>query len=267
MMRDLADHVAVRPQSEPRPIVHLFDGPYITVAGRRSEVPEGSKRILAFVALRPGPVERRLAAGALWPIGDDHRAAGNLRSSLWRLRGAGIDVLSADNGSLSLRDGVLVDSHLTLDWANRLIANRTEPGDLAILPDRVEALDLLPGCYDDWAIIERERIRQRMLHALESMSRVLTELGRYADAVEAALTAINAEPLRESAQRVLIEAHGAEGNWVEARAAFCTYRDLVRRELGIEPSEELTAFIHRGQARERRRAVGRRPQIAAVATA
>jgi hypothetical protein len=42
--------------------------------------------------------------------GDDHRAAGNLRSSLWRLRGAGIDVLTSDKSSLCLRDGVLVDA-------------------------------------------------------------------------------------------------------------------------------------------------------------
>lgn len=107
-------------------------------------------------------------------------------------------------------------------------------------------LDLLPGLYEDWAIIERERVRQRMLHALETLSRQLVSLGRYADAVEAALTAINAEPLRESAQRVLIEAHLAEGNRVEARRSYQTYCDVVRRELGVEPPRELTALVDQG---------------------
>ena len=41
---------------------------------------------------------------------------------------------------------------------------------------------------------------------------------------EAAMFAVGIEPLRESAQRVLIEAHLAEGNLVEARRAFVTYR-------------------------------------------
>ena len=29
------------------PALHLFDGPYVVVAGRRREVPEGSKRLVA----------------------------------------------------------------------------------------------------------------------------------------------------------------------------------------------------------------------------
>ena len=56
-----------------------------------------------------------------------------------------------------------------------------------------------------------------MLHALEALSRALTIMGRYGEAVEAALTAIVAEPLRESAQRALLEAHLAESNLIEAR--------------------------------------------------
>lgn len=59
-----------------------------------------------------------------------------------------------------------------------------------ILPDWVDALDLLPGWHDDWAIIERERMRLRILHALEALSRILTHAGWHADAVQAALTAM-----------------------------------------------------------------------------
>ncbi|MGW2995279.1 bifunctional ornithine acetyltransferase/N-acetylglutamate synthase, partial [Streptomyces sp. NPDC001193] len=31
-----------------------------------------------------------------------------------------------------------------------------------------DALDLLPGWYDDWVLLEQERVRQRLLHALEA---------------------------------------------------------------------------------------------------
>ena len=72
-------------------------------------MPEGSKRLLAFVALRRGRVERRHAAGTLWPVGDDGRAAGNLRSALWRLRGADIEIMQCDKWSLRLADEVAVD--------------------------------------------------------------------------------------------------------------------------------------------------------------
>lgn len=233
--------------AEKAPVLHLFGGPYVTLGGRRQEVPEGSKRLLAFVALRRTRVERRHAAGALWPVGDDGRAAGNLRSALWRLRGAGIDVLDVDKWSLSLSPGVVVDVHVVAEWATRLVEGTALGADLAVSRSWLDALELLPGWYDDWALMERERLRQRMLHALEALSGGLAAVGRYADAVEAAMVAVCAEPLRESAQRALIEAHLAEGNLGEAFRSYQAYRTLVRRELGVEPSRDLAASLHTAQ--------------------
>lgn len=227
----------------PRRVVHLFDGPYVTCGGERLTVPQGGRRLVAFLALRRGPVERAYAAGALWPSGDDGRAQGNLRSSLWRLRRAGIDVVVADKWSLTLAEDVVVDVAILSEWANRLLHGEPARGDLSIdqLPD--DALNLLPGWYDDWAIIERERMRQRMMHAMEALSRHLTGLGRYADAIEVALAVVAAEPMRESAERVLLEALLAQGNRAEAGRAYADFRELLVRELGVEPSRQLAALL------------------------
>ena len=224
-------------------VVHLFSGPYVTLGAERREVPEGSKQLLAFVALRRRRVERRHAAGTLWPCGDEERAAGNLRSALWRLRRAGINVLIADKWSLALNGDVLVDLHLTEQWATRLIKGMATERDLAVSPSVADALDLLPGFYDDWVLMERERVRQRILHALEALSQILAAAGRFADAIEAALMATSAEPLRESAQRALINAHIAEGNLTEARRSYSAYHDLVQRELGVAPSPDFSAGL------------------------
>lgn len=225
------------------PVVHLFADPCVTVGTERREVPEGSKQLLAFVAVRRRRVERRQAAGALWPLGDEERAAGNLRSALWRLRRVGINVLAADKWSLVLRAEVLVDLHLMEQWATRLIEGRATEQDLTISPWVADALDLLPGFYDDWALMERERVRQRILHALEALSEKLAAAGRFANAVEAAMLATGAEPLRESAQRVLIKAHAAEGNVTEARRSYRAYQDLLHRELGVAPSSDFAASL------------------------
>ena len=224
-------------------VVHLFAGPYVTAGPERFEVPEGSKQLLAFVALRRRRVERRQAAGALWPSGCEERAAGNLRSALWRLRRAGINVLTADKRSLMLHAHVIVDVHVVDQWVTRLIQGIPFGHDLVVSPSIPDALDLLPGWYDDWALLERERIRQRVLHALEALSARLASLGRFGEAVDAALLAVSAEPLRESAQRTLIEAHVAEGNLAEAHRSFMFYRNLVRRELGVEPSSDLSGLL------------------------
>jgi DNA-binding SARP family transcriptional activator len=224
-------------------ILHLFGGPYITVGRRRMDVPEGSKRLLAFVALHDRPVERRHAAGTLWPIGDDCRAAGNLRSALWRLKRACVPLIVADKCSLSLRDDLLVDLHVVSEWASRLINGSEAASDMVVRPWGLDSLELLPGWYEDWALMERERVRQRLLHALEALSVAFVHSGRCAEAIEVAMLAVSNEPLRESAQRALIEAHIAEGNWVEGRRRFDAYRHLMLRELGIEPHSLLFDLV------------------------
>jgi DNA-binding SARP family transcriptional activator len=250
-MADWVPALAGLPDFRGTAVLHLFGGPYITVDRQRMDVPEGSKRLLAFVALHDRRVERRYAAGTLWPLGDDLRAAGNLRSALWRLKRACVPLIFADKCSLSLSEHVLVDFHVVNEWATRLINGSEVPSDLVVRPWGLDSLDLLPGWYEDWALMERERVRQRLLHALEALSVALVRSGRCAEAVEAAMLAVSNEPLRESAQRALIEAHIAEGNWVEGRRRFDAYRHLLLRELGTEPHSHLSDLVRRSGNVER----------------
>jgi DNA-binding SARP family transcriptional activator len=113
--------------------------------------------------------------------------------------------------------------------------------DLAVDPSPVIDAELLPGWYDDWVLAVRDRLRMRVLHALEALGGLLRDAGRPREAVEAVQAAVLAEPLRESGQRALIEAHQAAGDWVAARRQFDAFRILLQREIGVEPSAELTA--------------------------
>jgi DNA-binding SARP family transcriptional activator len=233
------------------PELHLFAGPYLVLEGRRRELPEGSKRLLVYVALHGGRVDRRAAAGTLWPMGDDARAAGNLRSALWRLRGAGIDLVEATPCSLRLRPGTVVDVDVASAWAARLTAGRASEDDLDARTWRSVELDLLPGWDEDWVVFERERLRQRSLHGLESLSRLLVLAGRADEAVEVAAATVAADPLRESAQRVLVEAHLARGEVTEALRRYDLFRTIVFRRLQVRPSAQLTAIVA-GQSRSGR---------------
>ena len=223
--------------------VLLFGETRVISNGIALQVPDGSKRLLAFVALSPGRVNRRYAAGSLWPMASDKHAGGNLRSALWRLKSAGIDVLESGQGTLALRRATVVDVRVTSEWASRLVRGSPTRDDLRTVSWRGGYLDLLPGWSEDWVILEREHVRQRLLHALEALSRHLVEEGRYAEAVDAAVWAVSAGPLRESAIRVLIEAHLAEGNLIEARRVYQDYGSTVRRELGIDPGKQLAGLV------------------------
>lgn len=233
----------VEPSEAFADVVHLLGDPYVVQGGHRCVVPEGCKRLLAFVALQGGRVDRRHAAGSLWPDGSEDRASGNLRSALWRLRGAGIDVVESDKVSIYLREWTTTDLDELCEWADRLIAGTATDVDLHVPEWTSTVSELLPGWYDEWVIFERERIRQRMLHALEVLSLLLRRAGRYGEAIDAAMDAVAIEPLRETAHRALAEAHVAEGNFIEARRAFVRYRDLARRELGVEPSAAFQAWL------------------------
>ena len=94
-------------------------------------VPEGSKRLLVFVALHRGRVEHRYAVGTLWPVRDDIRAAGNLRSVRWCLNGIALRLLKLISMAFTMRNDVLDDLHVVGAWATRLFEARVsglDPG-------------------------------------------------------------------------------------------------------------------------------------------
>jgi DNA-binding SARP family transcriptional activator len=62
-------------------------------------------------------------------------------------------------------------------------------------------------------------------------------------ALQAGLTAVSAEPLRESAHRRVVEVHLAEGNPAEALRQYQSYRQLLRAELGLIPSPAIRSLV------------------------
>jgi len=206
-----------------------------------------AQRVLGFLAMQDRPVPRDYVAGTLWIDSSEEHATCSLRSALWRLRQCGDRLVEVSGRQLGLSPHVRVDARLAADWARRLLypsATVTDE-DIARIPRFGE---LLPGWYDDWVLAVRDRLQLRLLHALEALSRLLRRAGRPAAAVEAMHVAVLAEPLRESGQLALIEAHQAAGDWIAAQRQYDAFRSILRREIGVEPSAELTA-VARGSGR------------------
>lgn len=201
----------------------------------------GSKRLLAFLAVSDRTMTRHQVAGTLWPESTGEHAGASLRSAVSRLEGSARQAVKVTARDLSLDEGVLVDVHRSQALAYRLI-DRDALGtadDVGVAAVTALSDDLLPGWYDDWAVIAAEDWRQLRMHALEAVAARLTDADRLAEAAAAALAAVRAEPLRESARAALIRVHMAEGNQSEALGEFDRYRVLLRGELGIEPTSRL----------------------------
>jgi len=226
--------------------VSLLGGFRFEADGVSVLVPDGSQRLLAFLALQGHSVRRSAAAGTLWPAVTDDHASSSLRSALARLGPTARASVLATTKEIGLSPDVAVDLWDSRDLAHLLAAPaRSSPP--AFEPD-VDAIDdlsteILPGWYDDWVLVEAEDWRQVRLHALEALADRLLERRQYAGATTAALAAVRAEPLRESPRAALIRVHISEGNASEALREFAQYGELLRLELGIEPTEQLRILV------------------------
>jgi len=215
--------------------------------GQELGIAASGQRLIALLALRDRPIGRLHVAGTLWPDCATERSLADLRTTLWRVNQSSNQLITATPSFLGLDAGIEVDVRDLLAYARRL--TWAGPAAHALDLDSVDladlAGDLLPDWYDDWVLDEREGLRQTRLHALETLARRLSASGRHADAIQAALVAIRLEPLRETAHRSLIEIHLAEGNWSEACRQFQRYRKLLRKELGVEPSDSMRLLLDR----------------------
>ncbi|MFE9189884.1 BTAD domain-containing putative transcriptional regulator [Micromonospora sp. NPDC007208] len=220
--------------------LHLLGGFRLLRGAVPVVVPRGLQRVIALIGLRPGATRSQLA-GLLWPDASEERALSSLRTALWRLRQDPCCPMTVASDTVRLDPAVRLDVDDLVGTAARVRDGddpRTAAGALA-----AGRHDLLPGWYDDWVLLDRERLRQLRLHMLEQVAGHHLAAGRHGEALEAALEAMAAEPLRETPHRLVVRIHLAEGNAFEAVHAFYVYRDLLRRELRLEPSPAMSALL------------------------
>jgi DNA-binding SARP family transcriptional activator len=234
--------------------LRVLGGFELLVGGQGVALPRQAQRVLGCLAVVGACQRREALAGRLWGGSSQDRAQGNLRNALWRVRQACAGVVEATRELVRLRDDVEVDLAVSERCARELIDHGIDSLGPVPAPVRMLELDLLPAWDEDWIVLERERVRQLRIHALEALSRSLARSGCFAHAVEAALAAVGADPLRESANAVLIEAHLAEGNRSEAARQLASYRAVLADELGLAPSPRMEALVADGICLGRREA-------------
>jgi DNA-binding SARP family transcriptional activator len=209
-------------------------------------LPVPAQRLLAFVALQERPVLRTYVAETLWLDSTQEHACGSLRSALWRLGRSGHELVQVSGQRLRLEPEVGVDVRRLVSWAHGVLdAPEGIGGELAGVAGIGDAGvgELLPDWYDDWLVVERERLRELRARALERLCQRLTASRSLGAAIEAGLAAARAEPLRESAHRCLIGVYLAEGNQAEALQEYRLYRDLLHDQLGLAPSAQMEALV------------------------
>ncbi len=205
--------------------------------GATAYQPPHVQRLLAFLALHRRPLQRSFVSGRLWPDLTQEHAFGCLRSTLWRIGNCG-GLLEATRTDLRLGQWVEVDA-AELETGAEAVLRRGGCASTTELRRLVRSAHLLP----DWVVEERERLSELRVLALELAAEERIAAGAYLDAALAAKAAMRADPLRESAARLLIRLHLATGNPGEAVRVFRSFTTRLSQDLELGPSPLLVELV------------------------
>ena len=213
------------------------------------QVPAQKDRaLLAVLALSPGAkLSRDKLASLLWSDRGDRQARDSLKHALSRLRqclNAGASAIVADRHSVALDPAAVTADASDFEL---LIANGTpEAAEQAAALYRGELLDgigIRDPAFEDWLLVERQRLRQRAEEALSQLVAQGLAAGALDRAAAAARRLLALDPLRESAWRALMRIAAEQGQSAQALKLFETLRDRLHAELGVRPDAE-TARLH-----------------------
>lgn len=221
--------------------VELLQHFQVTSDGLSLVLGRSGERLVAYLALEDRSLARDYIAGALWPDTSQARAAASLRRALSLVRRLAPGLMRSSAHRLSLGSRVSVDVH-----AQRRLIDAITSGERATANvDELRLLrgDLLPDWDEPWLVASRQELRQLRLISLEAVAAAHLGEGRLASAMAVALRVACEEPLRESAHRLVVEAHLAQGNWAEAARHYMSYRALLWTELGLRPGRGMEALM------------------------
>jgi DNA-binding SARP family transcriptional activator len=234
--------------------IRLLDGFEVRLDGQPVNGFESQKvrGLLAYLVMPRGvPQGRERLAALFWPEHEPSSARSSLRQALYNLRATlsptqpiasnhhmvtfsgDFDVrVDAEDFEAALRRGMEEDAAHLLSQAIRLYHG-----------------DFLNGCpvragaeLEDWITEQRERLREGAIQALRTLIAHHRERGDHRLAIQHAQRLLALDPLAEEAHRQLISLYSLSGRRGRALSQYEDLRNLLEKELGIEPEEETNAL-------------------------
>lgn len=201
-----------------------------------------AQSLLAYLALNAGLAHRReKLANLFWPEANEANARGYLRQALWRIRKC------LESGSLDWEKYLQIseievvfddrsDYWLDVDLLLGAVEQRTVEEITEIV--RLYRGELLPGFYDEWVVVERERVQSAYHQKMNILLERLIHAGNWQDALAWAEQWIRLGYAPEPAFRILMHAHAGLGNPGMVNATYQRCVASLNRELNVEPAPE-----------------------------
>jgi DNA-binding SARP family transcriptional activator len=239
--------------------IHLL-GDFLLLAGDNTPVTAFNvprlQALLAYLLLkRNAPQPRQQLAFLLWPDSTEAQARANLRKLLHQLHQNLPDAerfLHADTQTVQWRPDApftldVADFERALNQAEAAQRAQDRTAELLALRSAVTAYrgDLLPNCYDEWVLPERERLLQAFLGALERLIALLEVARDFGAAIDYAQRLLRHDPLHEATYQLLMRLYAISGDRTVALRTYHTCATILERELGVEPGQAIREAYER----------------------
>ncbi len=223
--------------------IHLLGQFKIQSKDQRVELPSRpAQSLLAYLALNAGVTQRReKLASLLWPETRESNARSYLRQALWRIRKALESASLNPDDYLQISDISITfnaQSDYWLDAEHLLEQNDGHPVEELVETVRLYRGELLPGFYDEWVVIERERLQTAYQQKMNTLLDRLIQDKQWEDALKWGEEWIRLGYSPEPAYRGMMSAYAGMGDQGMVSATYRRCVEAMERELGLEPSPE-----------------------------
>lgn len=204
-----------------------------------------AKSLLKLLAIQSDRyLHREQVLDAFWANLDPSAAAANLRKTLFDLRTeftakqvtTPVVTIADDMVVLSPEVSLDIDEFRSCARAARSSQNRLELYEEAIATYKGDLL--VEDRYEDWAGGARRELRDLHNELLLELSQLYAAAGKLELATERLQRLLQADPLDEDANRLMMRFYAETGSRQRAHRQYETFRDALRREIGAMPSEE-----------------------------
>ena len=202
-----------------------------------------SLALIVYMAREPGPDRREQILGVLWPDTDSKKARRALNQLIYTLRKA-----SPELDLESVSDALDFGKEVWLDVEE--FERRFEAGDLKGAVELYEGpflSDVSVGEpeFDHWADRQRAGLRRKFRRAALELAGQAKAAGDADGAVAYCQRLVEADPLDDEAQHLLIECLHLRGDRLAALRHYDKYRELLASELEVVPLDNTRELIER----------------------
>ncbi|HLZ81333.1 MAG TPA: BTAD domain-containing putative transcriptional regulator [Ktedonobacteraceae bacterium] len=212
---------------------------------------------------RDHPIPRETLAGLLWPDTTTSLSKRSLRQTLWHLHTAISSFAELDNDRVLLVEADWVqfnaEAHIWLDAAifeqafeltQKIPVHGLDTTSAEILHNAVQLYQgpLLEGWYQDWCLLERERLQNMYLVMLDKLMWYCELQKEYETGILYGMRIMCYDRARERTHRRLMRLYCLNGDRTGALRQFEQCAAALEEELGVKPSKGTLALYEQIQA-------------------